>query len=104
VSPPERTGLPNPLTIEGSARILEGAAMGEIAVSPVNCLPKSSLLQAIDEKHNAECAFLRKCCEKGALTPVQKATILGLIDRITEERKILEWVMGLVRPANQDPI
>jgi len=76
--------------------------MEESASSLENRLPKSSLLQMIEEKHNAECTFLSKCCEEGSLTPVQKATILGLIDRITEEKKILEWVMGLVKPANRE--
>ena len=78
--------------------------MGESAASPGNRVSTTSLLQALDEKHNAECAFLRQCCEEGALTPVQKATILGLIDRITEEKKILEWVMGLVKPATRESI
>lgn len=85
-------------------RIVKGAPMEESVASLWNCLPKSGLLQAIDKKHNAECAFLRKCCEEGSLTQVQKATILGLIDRVTEERKILGWVMGLVKPASRESI
>jgi hypothetical protein len=100
----KETGEPSLRTIGSSVRTMRGAVMEESASSFPNCLPKISLLQAIEEKHNAECAFLRKCCEEGSLTPVQKATILGLIDRITEEKKILEWVMGLVKPTNRESI
>lgn len=78
--------------------------MDESAASLWNCLPKSSLLEAIDEKHNADCAFLRKCCEEGSLTQVEKATILGLIDQNIEERKVQEWVIGLVKPLNRESI
>jgi hypothetical protein len=83
---------------------VKGPAMEESASSLGNCLPKISLIHAIEEKNNAECAFLRACCEDGALTPVQKTTILGRIDRVTEEKKILEWVMAMVKPANRESI
>jgi hypothetical protein len=61
---------------------------------------KNSLIQVLHEKHAAECAFLRACCDESSLSEEQRLTILGLIDRLTEQEKILEWVMGLVKPLN----
>jgi hypothetical protein len=78
--------------------------MQESAPCRKNDLPKSSLIGAIYEKRVAECAFLSACCESGSLIPVQKAAILGLIDRLVEEEKILEWMMGPVKPANRGSI
>jgi hypothetical protein len=62
-------------------------------------LGTTSLIRAVYDKRTAESAFLRKRCDSGFLTPVQQATILGLIDRLMEEEKILEWVMGLMKTA-----
>jgi hypothetical protein len=64
----------------------------------------SSLILELHERHAAQCAFLRACCRDGSLSAEQKLTILGLIDRLMEQEKILEWVMSLVRPESDAPI
>jgi hypothetical protein len=77
-------------------------AMEENTLCRGNSPLEDSQIWEIHEKHRAACAFLRTRCEEGSLTPVQKATILGLIDQLVEEEKILEWAMGLAEPAIVD--